>query len=262
MRKEAAAECSSGFNTKEYIMPHFLIKSENINNNKIKIDDKDLYKHIIKVLRSKQGENLLFLDENEIQYETEINSINNNYFECEIKKQYKSERKLEINLYIAQSVLNSDAQISAIQKATELGVKGIIPLCTDNCSVKESVIKNKIEKWQKIALESVKQCERADIPKVFELHFLKDIIEHYKQIIVFAEKNTDITFFSYIKANKPDKTKPILLIIGPEGGFSEKEFDLFKSRNIPLITLGNLIYRADTALAAAVTTVINGVYYG
>ena len=57
------------------------------------------------------------------------------------EKQYKSERKLALNLYIAQSVLNSDAQTSAIQKATELGVKGIIPLYTDNCAVKESVIK-------------------------------------------------------------------------------------------------------------------------
>ncbi len=243
-------------------MPHFLIKSENINKNIIKVDDKDLYKHIIRVLRAKLGENLLFLDENEIQYETVLTEIENNYFECEIKKQYKSKRKLEINLYVAQSVLNSDAQVSSIQKATELGVKGIIPLYTDNCAVKEAIIKNKIEKWQKIASESVKQCERADIPKVFEMKFLKNLTEDYEQIIVFAERNTDITFFDYIKENNIDKTKPILLIIGPEGGFSEKEFDFFKSKKLPLITLGNLIYRADTALTAAITTVINGVYYG
>ncbi len=238
-------------------MPHFLIKTQNIKENQIKIDEKDLYKHIIKVMRSKCGEKILFLDENEIQYETKIKEITSSSFICEIEKKYKSERKLPLKLYIAQSVLNSDAQISSIQKATELGVKGIIPLYTDNCAVKESVIKNKIEKWQKIALESVKQCERADIPNVFDLSYIKDIIKNYDQIFVFAERYTDKTFFDYAKNINKDKS--ILIIIGPEGGFSQKEFDFFIENNIPLITLGNLIYRADTALTAALTTVINGV---
>lgn len=242
-------------------MPHFIINSNNISEKRIKISDKDLYRHIIKVLRAKNGEKLLFLDENEIQYETVLNTVEAGYFECIITNQYKSERKLGINLYIAQSVLNSDAQTSAIQKATELGVKGIIPLYTDNCAVKESIIKNKIEKWQKIAFESVKQCERADIPKVFEMSYIKNICKKFEQIIVFAERDTNTSFFQYVKENKIDKTKEILIIIGPEGGFSQKEFDFFKENNIPLITLGNLIYRADTALTAALTTVINGVFY-
>ena len=243
-------------------MPHFLINSNNINNNNIYIDDKDLYKHIIKVLRAKIGEKLLFLDENEVQYETVLENIESSNFECKITKKYKSERKLSINLFIAQSVLNSDAQTSSIQKATELGVKGIIPLSTDNCAVKESVIKNKVEKWQKIAVESVKQCERADIPTVFEMSYLKDVVQKYKQIIVFAERDAQSDFFTYVKQNKINKEEDILVIIGPEGGFSQKEFDFFKENNIPLITLGNLIYRADTALTAALTTVINGVIYG
>lgn len=242
-------------------MPHFFIKSKNINSNLITVDDKDLYKHIIKVMRKKTGENLLFLDENEIQYETIIKTIELSCFSAEIIKSYKSKRKSDLNLYIAQSVLNSDAQTSSIQKATELGVKGIIPLYTDNCSVKKSVIETKIEKWQKTVVESVKQCERADVPKVFPISELKEVISKYKQVIVFAEKYADKTFFEYLKSDNIDKNEDILVIIGPEGGFSEKEFEFFKKNNIPLITLGNLILRADTALTAALTTVINGVMY-
>ena len=243
-------------------MPHFLIKSKQVQNNLIKIDDENLYKHIIKVMRSKPGEKILFLDENKIQYETILKNIESDYFTCNIISRYKSNRTLNINLYAAQSVLNSDAQISAVQKATELGVKGIFPLCTDNCSVKKSVIESKIDKWQKIAFESVKQCERADIPKVYNLTNLEELTDKFEQIIVFAESDTDKNFFEYLKENPIDKTKDILIIIGPEGGFSRAEFDYFNRKNLPLITLGNLIYRADTALTAAITTIINGVCYG
>lgn len=242
-------------------MPHFIIKSENIKRKVINISDKDLYKHIIKVMRSKIGEKILFLDENKIQYETILKNIESDYFTCNIISRYKSNRTLNINLYAAQSVLNSDAQISAVQKATELGVKGIFPLCTDNCSVKKSVIESKIDKWQKIAFESVKQCERADIPKVYNLTNLEELTDKFEQIIVFAESDTDRNFFEYLKENPIDKTKDILIIIGPEGGFSRAEFDYFNRKNLPLITLGNLIYRADTALTAAITTIINGVCY-
>lgn len=243
-------------------MPHFLIKKSDIAANKVIIKDKDLYKHIIKAFRAKIGEKILFLDEEETQYETILNEIQSDFFEAEIIKKYKSGRKLPLNVYIAQSVLNSDAQISAIQKATELGVKGIIPLYTDNCAVKESVIKNKVDKWRKIVIESVKQCERADIPIVYDLSYISETVKKFDYVIVFAEKYTDMTFLQYIKSKNIDKNKSILVVIGPEGGFSEKEFEFFKKKEFPLITLGNLIYRADTALVAALTTVINGVLYG
>ena len=242
-------------------MPHFFVNSSNIVEDCILVDDKNLYNHIIKVLRTQRGEKLLFLDENQIQYETILDSVNGTNFSAKIQKQYKSERILGLNINVAQSVLNSDNQISSIQKATELGVKSIIPLYTDNCSVKESVIKSKIEKWQKIVKESVKQCERADIPIVKDVSTIKEIIFEYDRVFVFAEKYAQKNFFEYIKNNAVDKNKSLLVIIGPEGGFSEREFEFFKSNNIPLITLGNLIYRADTALCAALTTVINGVLY-
>ena len=243
-------------------MPHFLINSRDIKNNKIIINDKDLYKHIIRVMRMRKGEALLLIDENEIQYETIIENTEESSIVCTIEKQYKSTRKLETEIYLAQSVLNSDNQISIIKKATEIGAKGIIPLYTDNCAVKESIIRSKTDKWQKVANESVKQCERADIPKVYEMTYIKEAVKDFEQIYVFAEKYAECDFIDYIKENKLDKKKKILIIIGPEGGFSEKEFEFFKAKNIPLITLGNLIYRADTAAAAAMISVILGVKHG
>ena len=237
-------------------MPHFLISSSWIEDNKIIIKEKELFNHLTRSLRLRTGEKVLFLDENEIQYETLSSSFNSHEAVFEVKKSYKSLRKLNFHLALAQSVLKQDAQTSAIQKATELGVKEIIPLYTDNCAVKEDFISSKSDKWQKIAVESVKQCERADIPKVLELSSLEKVVREYDNVFVFGEKNADLTIFDFvIKFGKPKGS--VLVVIGPEGGFSDKEFEFFKKNNLPVLTLGNLILRADTACAVALSSVIN-----
>ena len=238
-------------------MPHFLISSKWIDDNKIIISDKELFNHLTRSLRLRMGEKVLFLDENEIQYETSSSDFSSKTAVFEIIKSYKSKRKLNFHLALAQSVLKQDAQGSAIQKATELGVKDIIPLYTDNCALKLDFIKDKVDKWQKIAIESVKQCERADIPKVMEVSTIEDVIEKYDNVFVFAEKYSDMTFSDYLKNNK-NISGSVLVIIGCEGGFSEREFEFFKKKNLPLLTLGNLILRADTACAVGLSVIING----
>lgn len=242
-------------------MPHFIINSNSVNACNIRISDKELYTHIAKALRAKVGETLMLIDENEVQYIAKIEEITSHDIYTKVVDSYKSNRKLPLNLYLAQSVLKPDAQFNVIQKATELGVKGIIPLYTDNCTIKQNIIKEKIDKWQKIAVESVKQCERADIPKIFTLSTIKDIIENkeFDIILAFVEKHADSTLKEYLKQNKIPKDKSIIAIIGPEGGFSPNEFKLFKEKNIPQVSLGNLIYRADTAVITALSNIIYGI---
>lgn len=238
-------------------MPHFIINSAIVNAGKIVVADKELYKHIARVLRAKQGEKVIFIDENEIQYVAEVENITSDKIYTKVVDSYKSERKLYIELYLAQSVLKTDAQFSILQKATELGVKGIIPLYTDNCTLKENFIKSKIDKWQKIVFESVKQCERADIPKVFSLSNLDEIRlnKKFDIIVAFVERDAECSLKEYFKTIDV-KNKTILAIIGPEGGFSDREFDFFERHNIKKITLGNLIYRADTAAVVALSNLI------
>ena len=92
-------------------MPHFFIKSSDVNNNSVIISDKDNYNHIAKSLRAKPGEKLLLIDENSVQYETVIKQINSGSVIAEVLDKYISLRKLPFNLYLAQSPLrNSDAQ--------------------------------------------------------------------------------------------------------------------------------------------------------
>ena len=128
-------------------MPHFFINSDQIENNTVTISDKENYFHIARSLRARTGENLLLIDENKIQYETTIELITNDKIKAKINKSYSSERFLDFELYLAQSPLRSDAQNLLIEKATELGVRGVFPVKTDNCALNNDMIDKKISKF-------------------------------------------------------------------------------------------------------------------
>lgn len=234
-------------------MPHFFIDSNNKTDNKIVISDADNYRHIARSLRARCGEKLLLIDENQIQYETKISEINSKEVICEIEKSYLSKRDLEFDLYLAQSPLRSDAQLTVMEKATELGVRGVYPVFTDNCALRV----NKQEKWQKVMFEASKQCERAKIPTCFAPTTFDELLQKdFDKIIVLAERSTEKSLKQYLSENPTKKGERILAIIGPEGGFSQKEFDYFRSKNLPLISLGDLILKAETAVIVTLGDIV------
>ena len=244
---------------KELNMPQFLINSKDVENGKVIISDKENFTHIAKALRVKSGEKLLLIDENQIQYETIVNQVTNKEIFVTVEKSYKSKRKLNFKLYLAQSPLRSDAQSTVIEKATELGVDGVYPVYTDNCALSSSVIEKKIPKWQRIMQEAFKQCERAYIPTCFELTDLENIIEFKNngfKIIAFCERCANMSLHEYCECNPIEENDKLIVIIGPEGGFSEREFELFRKNNIPMLTLGELILKADTAVTVALGNII------
>ena len=234
-------------------MPHFFINSNSKTENKIIVSDTDNYRHIARSLRARVGENLLLIDENQIQYETKIKEINSKEIICEVEKSYPSKRDLEFDLYLAQSPLRSDAQLTVLEKATELGVRGVYPVFTENCALKV----NKQEKWQKVMNEASKQCERAKIPTCYEpITFDELLAKPFDKVIVLAERSTEKSLKQYLLENPTKKGEKILAIIGPEGGFSQKEFDYFNSKNLPLISLGDLILKAETAVIVTLGDIV------
>ena len=239
-------------------MPHFFINSNDIDDKIITISDESNYQHIVKSLRSTVGESLLLIDENEIEYKTEIKYISKDSIKVEIIDSYKSNRKLKYNLYLAQSPLRSDAQITIMEKATELGVAGIYPIYTDNCVLKKNVIENKIEKWQNTMYAASKQCERANIPICFPLSSLDEVVRcrKFNKIIALCERDTEKTLKEYLKENQIKEKDDVLVIIGPEGGFSDKEFGYFKTRSIPRLSLGDLILKAETAVIVSIGNIV------
>lgn len=238
-------------------MPHFFINTKNKTESSIVINDAENYRHIAKALRARIGEKLLLIDENQIQYETIISEISSKEIICEIGKCYPSKRDLSFDLYLAQSPLRSDAQLTIMEKATELGVRGVYPVITDNCALAESVPEKKHEKWQKVMYEASKQCERAKIPTCFAPTTLETVLEqNFDKILVLAERSTEISLKEFLNQNPIQKGEKILAIIGPEGGFSQAEFEFFRSKILPLISLGDLILKAETAVIVTLGDIV------
>lgn len=239
-------------------MPHFFISSKAINNDIISISDDENFHHLARVLRIKQGETLMLIDETGIQYKTLVEKVSSHTITTKVVESYKSNHSLNIQIYLAQSVLKTDAQNILIQKATELGIKGIIPYISENSVIKESIVDSKIDKWQKIAYESSKQCERADIPKIYERQNLESLLKSdvYPIKIACIERNQDTTLKNFLRSNICHKAEKILVIVGPEGGFSNKEIEMFKNYNLEKISLGKMILRAETAVIKALSDII------
>ena len=239
-------------------MPHFFINSNQVVNNVVEISDKENYQHIAKSLRAKVGETLLLIDENQIQYETKISEITNSKVLANVDNSYSSKRFLDFELYLAQSPLRSDAQSLIIEKATELGVAGVYPIMTDNCSLNKSVVEKKVPKWQRVMYESSKQCERAVVPTCYDATSLEKVLSEnsFDKVIVFCERIADKTIRESFKEKPIKKGDKVLVVIGPEGGFSQKEFDSFKEKSLEMLTLGDLILRSETAVVVALGNVI------
>jgi len=235
-------------------MPHFFIDSQCISGNRIEFSQD--YKHLVKALRLRVGEKLLLIDENRIQYETKVLQINPASILVEIQKQYLSTRELDFELHLAQVPLRSDAQNLVIEKATELGIHTLHPLYTDNCALSKDVINKKIDKWQKIMVESSKQCERAVVPICSSLITLADIGDDYDRIIAFCERHSEFSLKKHLAENPIKKGEKILVIVGPEGGFSEKEFAFFEKKGFIQASLGDLILRAETAIIVGLGNLI------
>jgi len=242
-------------------MPQFFIKKENIQENKILITNPSDINHISNVLRCRKKDKLIFSGEENFVYEAEILSIKPDLIETQITDKYFSDKTLKINITLAQSIIKSQKQDFLIQKATELGIKTIIPFISKNTVVKFDSEKDKlskIQRWQKIVYESAKQCKRGDLAEIKPVLTFEEIInlKDFDLKIVCSEKENAFSIKQFLSEHKIGKDASILLVIGPEGGWDDKEINKFTEKDFASVTLGKLIYRAETAATVAISHII------
>ena len=238
-------------------MPHFLIKKEEIKEDFIELNTSNIdFFHIVKVLRVKPFEDIKFIDNEGFIYYSKIIEVNKNSLKAKIISKEKSFRSLKTNISLIQAVLMSDSQNLLIANAAQTGVKEIYPVISDNISPKIQTLKQKNEKWTKIAFENFKQCERSDLVKIHEIKPLIEALNDFKKenVIIFVEKDDNINLDRAVKSLNLNER--IAVVIGPEGGFSEDEFNYFKENGFKMLSLGKMIYKAPNAVVAGISNVI------
>jgi len=231
-------------------MSRFFVNKNCVGNNTIKITDKDDIKHIVKVLRLGVGDKIDISDSLEYEYNTEIISVNIDFLETKILDKQKFAREPETNITLFQGIPKQGKMETIIQKSVEIGVYSIVPIFTDRTVVTDNGnFKNKIERWQKISDEAVKQCKRGIIPKIKGSLILSEILkdlDKYELIIFPYENESNFTIKDCLR-NLDYRPKDIAVIIGPEGGFSEEEAEKLKNAGANCVTLGKTILRTETA---------------
>lgn len=225
-------------------LPRFIGKSEE---DFIVIQEQE-YNHLVKVLRLKVGDIV------------EINTLDGNVFKCEIVDIGKKLAKVKIlekinieeeykKITVFQCVPNHLSKIDdIIEPLSQLGVYKFVPVLSKNSAVKESDIIKKLEKWEKIALNSIKQCKRL-YPMVIEKpKKIYNINKEGDLNIVFYEKETSNSIKMFLGKDYNSAS----VIIGNEGGFTEEEIDFLKKVGFNSVSLGKNILRLETAVIVGI----------
>lgn len=199
-----------------------------------------------RVLRFQDGQQVILFDGIETERLYRITQLKDDEAHLELITDY--ERKLPSkNVYLFWSLLKKDKNDWVLQKATELGVSHFVPLLADRS---EKTGFNP-ERAEKIVIEAAEQCGRSDIPTVRESMLVTTAIEHLggKIPLMICEQGGERPV-----ALKKDSYG---LLVGPEGGWSDKEIDLFKQHGLPHLGLGDLTLRAETAAVTAASVALH-----
>ncbi len=228
-------------------------------------------RYLTSILRCKKGDELTVFDAKGNCLKTKILKADKREVTAEILDKFYSSVESPMNILLAQGLLKSQKMDLVIQKATELGVKQIIPLITERGLVKET---GKVLRWRKIAEEASRQCGRSVIPVIcepvrfkifFENLFFGLEVETAKQPLgkikgfIFWEEGK-ISLKQAMNKISSSATHALTdssfyLFIGPEGGFTRDEVLLAQEKGLIITSLGKRILRSETAAISAVTLV-------
>lgn len=224
-------------------MRRFFVKSENITENEIVINEKE-FEHLHNVLRLRENDKLVCFSGDGLEYFCSIKQILPSKAICQIEKIEKSKTATGKKITLFQGALKSDKFEFVIQKMSELGLNKVVPF--ESAFSVAKVKSEKIDRYQKIATEASKQCQRADVLEVGKVLTLKQLAQEIKNydLVLFAYEKEDENSLANIKVKDFEN---IALIVGSEGGFSEKEAQTLIQAGAKSISLGKRILRAETA---------------
>ncbi len=220
---------------------------------KIKISDGD-FEYLTKVMRQKIGDEILVFNGVDGEFAAIILQIEKRFLSAEIKEKISDLKKVP-NITLAFAPVKNVRIDFIAAKATELGVARFQPILTQHTIVD----KINSERFKANVKEACEQCERNDFPEVLEIKKLDKFLAEAglaEKILILCDESGEGMKASEIFPQIGKSEKEIVILIGPEGGFSKEEFVRMATfKNKHSLNLGPRILRADTAIISALTLV-------
>ena len=233
------------FVTPEEMQPNFLVLSG------------DNAQHA-KVLRLKNGEEVLVCDGQGHECLCAVSDVSDGQISLVVKDRMDSKTEAAVRASVYMAFPKGDKLEHVIQKATELGAYEIIAFPSSRCVSRpdEKSLKNKLERWQKIAASAAEQSGRGRIPEVRVVSSYAAALEQAAQAdkaLMFYE-NEQATTLRMALESSPFRT--VSLLTGPEGGLEEREVEQARAAGLQVCTLGRRILRCETAPLCALSAVM------
>ncbi len=255
----------------------FFIEETIGNKTELNVRSAELVNQIRRVFRLKTGDSVIVFDGSGSDYTCRIEDFGKDDVTLAVLEVGKSRYMPEREIYLCAAVVKKDTFEWIVEKATELGVTNIIPVMAER-SEKKSLNESRLKK---IAVEASEQSGRGSVPVIALIMGLKGVIESFNGVdvtkVIGVSKGDEASssrHFSQLKCStlafhtdaEPfdrtdfskhfSKDAPIAIFIGPEGGWSVDEIDLFHKSGVRVVSLGQQVLRAETAVIAALSEVV------
>ena len=215
-------------------------------NSIVTLEDEEFH-HLVNVMRSRVGEKVCLFNGDGNFYFGEVKSINKKYAEIMVTSAEKSNNEPSIKLTIYQALAKVDKMSLVMQKITEIGASTLCLFESEFCDVKANT--HRQDRLDTISVSAAKQCGRASLVQtkgIYKFNEVAEQIADFDAFYVAYEAEDGSTLASSLIENK-NNLKNIAIMIGAEGGFSQKEIELLKNNNAKIVSLGNRILRTETA---------------
>ena len=235
----------------------FYVKPQHVRGDQLRLVDEEVH-HLTRVMRKQPGDLVWAVDGLGTAYQISIVSVSKNEVLGHIVKTRRRIGEPVAEITLAQGILKGDRFDFLVEKATEIGVRKIIPVFSEKSEAVAGP--QKITRWTRVAMAAMKQSGRCLLPEITEAAALDRVLimgSNYHQRII-AHQGKGSLSGSLIRKNKGSLlTQKILMVIGPAGGFSDKEVRLARENGFQPVGLGPRRLRSETAGIVLSTIVLS-----
>jgi 16S rRNA (uracil1498-N3)-methyltransferase len=235
-------------------MRRLYIPPDRIGGDTIRLATKEV-RYLVNVLRLEPGDTVTVFDGQGVEYVTVLQEDETQKLGLIVTSVSSPDRESPLNITLAQGLLKGEKMKFVIQKSTELGVTGILPLITARSvpAIEEERESLRVDRWRIIAQEAARQTGRAVVPRIGGFLTLQELADGHEGagIVLWEEEAAPLRDV----LSRIGQVSDLTVVIGPEGGFSEEEVAMLQRRGWQVAGLGRRILRAETAALTVISIV-------